>query len=365
MAEVRTWIIVDDQFGEAQSFAANFERSAPMEGYAWKALQAAEAQHFLLSDSGDGIAGVLVDVDFSSDGKAIGTGLGLAQNLRAKQKNKKSKTLDYPLIRFANPDPVREFIGDDPASDDLFDLLISKVFARDHLDAVVRQARAARAVYDGLSDDPPTDLAVFARFCGKEPDRFEVWGDPRLWQKVRLGMGESSATHVAAGSFFRSFLLPVGLLVDEDTLAVRLGVDIGKSPDWPVLRAALEDAKYIGVGAEGFERWWARGIDSFWLGVDDDEYLHQRNSEERVDRLRKISGDGLAALQPPARYWRLCALSLRNDERKAVDPANALTLVQRSPQEPWIDPEQAAVEVAVMFRNDPRIDTDELARLMK
>jgi hypothetical protein len=365
MAEVRTWIIVDDQISEAESFAANFQRSAPTEGYAWKALQAADAQQFLLSDSGDGIAGVLVDVDFSSDGKAIGTGLGLAQNLRAKQKNKKSKTLDYPLIRFANPDPVREFVGDDPASDDLFDLLISKVFARDHLDTVVLQARAARAVYDGLTDSPPADLAAFARFCGKEPAQFEVWGDPRLWQKVRLGLGESSATHVAAGSFFRSFLLPVGLLVDEDTLAIRLGVDIEKSPDWPTLRAALADAKYTGVGAEGFERWWARGIDSFWLGVDDDEYLHQRNSEERVDRLRKISGDRLAALQPPARYWRLCALSLRNGECKAVDPARAVTLVQRSPQEPWIDPEQAAVEVAVMFRDDPRIDTDELARLTK
>ncbi len=127
---VRTWIIVDDQLSEAETFAASFERAAPMEGYASKAMQAADAQQFLLNDSGDGIAGVLVDVDLSSDGKVIGTGLGLAQNLRAAQKNKKSKTLDYPLIRFANPDPVWQYVGDDPASDDLFDLLISKVFAR-------------------------------------------------------------------------------------------------------------------------------------------------------------------------------------------------------------------------------------------
>jgi hypothetical protein len=233
------------------------------------------------------------------------------------------------------------------------------------MDTVVLQAAAARAVYDGLIENPPTDLAAFASFCGREPNQFEVLGDPRLWQKVRLGLGESSATHVAAGTFFRSFLLPVGLLVDEDTLAIRLGISIENSPDWPTLRAALDDTKYDGVGAGGFNRWWARGIDGFWLAIDDDEYLYQRNSEERVDRLRKVFGARLAALQPPAKYWRLCALSLRGGERKAVDPAYSLTLVQRAPQEPWIDPEQATVEVAMMFRNDPRVDADELARMTK
>lgn len=363
MAKTRSWIIVDDQISDAEAFAANFHRAAPVGGFDWKAMQAAEAQQFLLGDNGETTAGVLIDVDLSSDGKVIGTGLGLAQDLRAKQKNKKSNTLDFPLFRFANPDPVREYVGDDPASDDLFDVLISKEHARKNLDSVVRKVTATRAVYDALIGSPPADLASFSKVCGLDQDQFEIWGDGRLWQKVRLGLGETSTTHVAAGSFLRSFLLPQGLLVDEATLAVRLGVDVGNSPGWVQLRSLLKDAKYAGLGAEGFDRWWARGIDGYWLKFDEDEYLHQRRSEERVERLRAKTGLDLAPLQPDAAYWRLCALSLRDGEVRAVDPARAITLVQRAPQEPWVDPEQAAPDVAAMHRKDPRVDPDELKRL--
>ncbi|MGO4737352.1 hypothetical protein AB4099_12465 [Bosea sp. 2KB_26] len=365
MADARVWMIVDDQLRDAETFAASFERAFPVEGYVWKAAQAADAQNDLLRGNRQDIAGVFVDVDLSSDGKVIGTGLGLAQNVRARQKNKKEKVPDYPIFRFANPDPVREYIGDDPASDDLFDLLVSKDYARGNLRAVAEQATAVRSVYDGLSASPPADLAQFAQACGLDFDQFEVWGDVRLWQKLRLGLADTSTTHVAAGTFVRTFLLPEGLLVGEEVMAVRMGIDRANSPGWPIIRDSLAGAKYNGLGANGFTRWWARGINAYWLTHDQDEYLHQRTSRERVEKLRAATGAELVHLEPSAAYWRLCALSRRRGELRPIDPARALTLLQRVPQDPWIDPEQAAPDVAAMMRGDARVDPDELARVIR
>jgi hypothetical protein len=363
MSEAPRWIVVDDQLSEAQAFAASFQTASQSDACIWDAMQASDAQIYLLGSRGEGIAGALIDVDLSSDGRVIGTGLGLAQDLRARQKNRQS--LDFPLIRFANADPVRRYVGDDPVSDDLFDLLIPKEFSRVQPDIVARQASAARDVYLGLADGSPADSALFARFVGLDPQTFEIWGDARLWQKVRLGMSSSSATHVAAGTFLRSFLLPSGLLIDEATVAVRLGIDRAHSPDWEAVREALNNFRYLGCGSAGFDRWWARGIDAFWLNLECEEYLHQRTSTQRVEVLKKFFGVDLVALQPTGRYWRLCSLSLRSNDQVPIEPEHALTLLQHTPQEPWIEPEQADVNVAAMFRDDPRVDADELARLRR
>jgi hypothetical protein len=210
------------------------------------------------------IAGVLVDIDLSSE--IAGTGLGLAQDLRAKQKNQDIP--DYPVVRFANPDPVRRYVGADPVSDDLFDLLEDKGRARHCPREVVNGCLAVREVYDGLAPRE-LDEAQFARICALTPDKFELWGDARFYQRVKTGL--AAALHVGAGAFVRSFLLPDGLLVGERLLAVRLGVDLGASGDaWNTLKSALDSASYRGLGAAGFERWWARGIEAFWFSVDRD-----------------------------------------------------------------------------------------------
>jgi hypothetical protein len=254
-------------------------------------------------------------------------------------------------------------VGDDPASDDLFDLLLSKETAREAPPRAVREMIAVRILYDRLTKAPPQSPTEFAVFCGLAEEAFELWGDHRLWRKVRLGMGETASVHVAAGSFLRTFLLPEGLLVSEDLLAVRLGVNREESPGWPAVIQAMIQARYAGVGAEGFNRWWAQGLQAYWRTLDEDEYLHERTAFERVMTLRKaLARDDLHPFEPDARYWRLCALSRRQGEFRPIDPRRAVSLAQRTALEPWVEPEQAAADVAAMNRDDPRVDPEELAR---
>jgi hypothetical protein len=304
----------------------------------------------------------LADIDLASSPGINGTGLGLAQDIRAHQK--KRSIADYPLIRFANPNPIREYVGDDPASDDLFDLLLSKDTTREDVKSAVKKMIAIRGIYDTLNETPPSSVEAFANLCGLDEEHFEVWADDRLWAKVRLGLGATASVHVAAGAFLRAFLLPEGLLLSEDLLAVRLGVDRAKSAGWSALIEEIKDIRYTGVGSDGFKRWWARGLETFWQSLDQEEYLYQRSASERVEILGgALARTDLLPIEPDDRYWRLCALSQLQGEIRPIDPQHSVLLVQRVTPEPWIEPEQAAFDVAAMYKTDPRVDPKELARV--
>ena len=124
---VRTWFVVDDQLEEV-------ERSALVSGLKARGtvrldkVSPRDAVNTLFHRSKIPIAGAMVDIDLSAE--IAGTGLGLAQDLRARQKNEEIP--DYPVVCFANPDPVKKYVGADPVSDDLFDLLVSKICAREN-----------------------------------------------------------------------------------------------------------------------------------------------------------------------------------------------------------------------------------------
>ena len=171
--------------------------------------------------------------------------------------------------------------------------------------------------------------------------------------KAEAGAGGNFDDTRRRGNLHPDVLAPEGMLIGEDLVAVRLGIDRAKSPGWPAVQDAISSARYTGLGASGFKRWWARGINAYWLTLDQDEYLHQRTSSERVEKLRAATGVELVAIETSAAYWRLCTLSRRRGETRPIDPARSLTLLQRIPQDPWIDPEQAAPDVAAMMRDDP------------
>src|SRR5690349_3360922 len=113
---VRTWFIVDDQPKDAESFLAGFKRSTTGP-YLWDVLPPGKALSALAGKERGSVAGILLDIDLSSDPTAQGNGLGIAQSLRGEQK--KGEIDDYPLFRFANTGPIEKYIGGDPGSDDL------------------------------------------------------------------------------------------------------------------------------------------------------------------------------------------------------------------------------------------------------
>ncbi|MGL9623681.1 hypothetical protein QRQ56_37585 [Bradyrhizobium sp. U531] len=359
----RIWVVVDDQ-KDVDAYCDTFNEVVESAGFRWRRMKPSEVGEGLLSRTKEPIAGVLVDIDLSSDPGVKGTGLGIAQDIRAKQKSR--LLADYPLIRFANPVPVGKFVGADPGSNDLFDLLVPKDAARKDALDVTRRCVALRELYDELSARRAFSEKRLAGMCGLTVKEFELWSDERLFQRMQAGMAKGGAVHVGAGAFVRTFLEPEGLLIDEALVAVRLGIDVKASgPSWKTLLKKIDTAAYCGLGSKAFKRWWARGLERFWHGVDAEHFLQELTAAQRVEKL--IAHFKLKSLKPLSkpnnRYWRLCTISREQGRLVPIDPQTAISMIPAVTREPWLEPEQAALDVALMHKDDGRLDKNDLKRL--
>lgn len=361
------WIFIDDQHDAAQSFADALTHDSPIEVLV---VDPADAKPRLLGAK-ESPAGVLMDVDLSSATGEHGTGPGIAQDIRVKQRAR--EIAEYPVVRFAGLEPIRRSIQGDPASDDLFDLKIPKEKLRENgASHIVGLLRGVSLVYLALGRIGNATDDSFLPLVGLSAQEWERLGHPAFSDRLLSAL--QVATHVAAGTFVRSFLLPSGLLIDERLLAVRLGVNREASGEqWFDLLESLPFA-YGGVGSDAFKRWWARGLDDWWYStVGEDEPLSSLDAESRVKLLGERAGcKNLISLSMPqgsagTKPWRHCSLSLEEDPPRFVplDPTESVRLTGRVDLPPWVDPAYAALGPALQARHDFRRNRSDLDRLRR
>ncbi len=368
MATDGIWIFVDDKKDEASAFAAELARSGLIKV---EVLWPAEAREQLLQKMRNP-EGVLMDVDLSAIAGEFGTGPGLAQDVRTKQKAKGA--CEFPIVRFSAAEPLSKNVFGDPSSEDLFELKILKDDVKNCRDEVISQLVGLSEVYAALielSATPVSAELALQELFGVDQEVFSRWGHDGLSAKILTGARH--AAHVAAGAFCRLFLAPYGLLIDIRLLAIRLGVDLNASgKSWDGLLPLLEQAKYRGVAHSHFPRWWARGVEEWWYkSIDKSGPLAGKTAAQRVELLTKSTGiEGLAALQGPAgeptfRPWRFCRLGLEESPVTylPVDPANSVRLTTQSDFPSWIEPNCASLKLALRARDDHRLNQKDIERL--
>ncbi len=257
------WALVEDQLVEAESFAHRL--GAGERPIVVKVIDPAKAREDLLTGKIVPL-GVLMDVELSKITGEHGTGLGIAQDIRGKQKA--HEIGDYPIARFARPEPVARIVGGDPSSEDLFDLRVGKIEVVNDCASVQRWLTGVKRVYDQLASFAALDDQALDTLLGLTSQQREEWSHPAL--HTRLADGHQTTVHVAAGTFIRGLLLSPGLLIDEILLAVRLGLDReGSSEAWRQLLNGFTSFQFKGTAHEEFERWWARGLEDWWLGIQE------------------------------------------------------------------------------------------------
>jgi hypothetical protein len=362
------WAFVEDQPDEAKSFADQLGTGQP--AIAVEVLSPSKAREDLLTGKVVPL-GVLMDIDLSAAVGEHGTGLGIAQDIRGKQKAR--EIVDYPIVRFARPEPVARIVGGDPSSDDLFDLRISKNELVAYYASVQRRLNGVKRVYDQVASFISLDDQALDALLGLTPQQREEWSHPAL--HTRLADGRQTTVHVAVGSFMRGLLLSQGLLVDETLLAIRLGLDReGSGGAWTRLLEELTSFKFNGTAHEEFERWWARGLEDWWLGISEGNSLASLTILQRHELLcNHFRLNGLRPLTMPEgsagdRPWRLCTLNLEADQPQHVpiDPSASVRLTPRVDQPPWVDPQYAALGSALRAENDDRrLNRSDLDRLRR
>lgn len=355
------WLFVDDDPSAAAYRDAFAEASSPLEIVV---VLPSVGRKLLLT--GANPKGVLMDVELSGEAGEHGTGLGLAQDIRALQK---SGGPEYPVVRFANILPIQRNVSGDPASDDLFDDKISKAEVGKRRDEFARRIIGARTVYEGMFAFEKGKLDFQKLFNVGELGIEELLHPGLL---ARLADGLSYATHVAAGTFIRSFLRPPGLLIDRDLLIARLGIRPERAEErWDQIAAFTAGFAYTGLGHEASPRWWARGLELAWMSLKSaDSPLPSTPLGERAAVLSKELGVKLTALEMPPispgdRPWRPCHLSGEQNPPVflPVDPKYGVRLTPRADLAQWVDPIYASVGMALRNKEDQRLNRRDLDRL--
>jgi|GEM_PF-6174701 len=357
------WLFVDDDDASAASYRDAFaEASDPLEIVI---ARPSAGRELLLT--GAHPKGVLMDVELSGEAGEHGTGLGLAQDIRALQKS--GEIPEYPIIRFANIQPVQKNVSGDPASDDLFDDKINKADVGKRRDEFTRRIFGAQTVYEGLLAFEKGKLD-FKQLFNIDDQHIEEWLHPGLLS--RLEDGHTHATHVAAGAFIRSFLGPPGLLVGQHLLITRLGIDLESANEhWETIASFAAGFAYTGLGHGFSPRWWSRGLELAWMSLKSAEGpLGSTPANERAEVLSKELGVELSALKMPAvspgdRPWRWCQLSSEQNppEFLPVDPKYGVRITPRADLPPWVDPIYASIGIALRNKEDRRLNRRDLDRL--
>ena len=123
----------------------------------------------------------------------------------------------------------------------------------------------------------------------------------------------------------------------------RLGIDKNNSEDWERVKERFEEAKYNGVFADGWDRWWMFKIDNIFEEISD-TYLSYLDAKERVAILKeKLNLESLNFSQPIEEnysydYWTVCkALA------KPLDPMEGFRVYSTSEPKPWQEYEYVSI----------------------
>ncbi len=317
--------------------------------------------------------GLFLDVALTNaldtDGQPVGfDGIALAQQVRTLQTRARTPTSgnslpEFPIIRLSKRDVIREYVNEDSTSDDLFDELIDK---ENVLNAPAPIAAVAAALADDyekvciFSSGDPTPATLSALLAWPEDQL------ARLDTRTLIGLQRPNApAHVLARFIVVKLLRRAGPMIAEELLAVRLGVDRDKSPQWSDLLGLLEARAYSGAFAQGYPRWWMMGVLDWWQEkVDPDQLPSRLSASDRVAKLKDALG--LGELEPIGpnpdspgdRFWTICIRS-----QVPVDLNQGYPLLPVYGSESWHDTEYLCLEEALRSPNHPRLSPAERTRV--
>lgn len=152
---------------------------------------------------------------------------------------------DLPIILYSTDDKLQKVYAIDLSSHNLFDSYYTKTNTSPN--APKELYSLAKGYID--IEENKNDLAKLMKL----DDLFDLNGE--IFSRFG-NEGQNIPTHEYAQVILKDLIYVTGVLIDEDILASRLGIDIEKSEDWNSIKKIFETAKYQGVFSDGWDRWW-------------------------------------------------------------------------------------------------------------
>ena len=136
------------------------------------------------------------------------------------------------------------------------------------------------------------------------------------------------------------------------------------SPRWAAVRDSFDEARYAGVGAKAFPRWWAQAILKRWIGFAQ-EPLVRLSAQQRVERLTASGLGKLSALKPSVnspgdKPWQI---SISEDPVLRLPSDLRFSFSVNARVAPWIDEPVWCLEQAKRNRSSPQLAQSARERL--
>lgn len=240
----------------------------------------------------------------------------IAATLRNKHRNNFKET---PIILISNESKIADFYKDF-LNQDLFDYSIEKQVLNDREDFFKERILS---YIDSYKKIKKYNFNIF-KILGLDIEDFHLLHSliPKKLERKKGQIYEYSR-------FINDNLIySIGILIGEDVLAARLGVD-KKNKDWPNILEKLNDFKYTGVFENSHNRWWAKQIEEWWLSIYGDNNLRRLNANERVEFLNSHFGLSLepatcSEFSISSKFWTIC-----KGNNSPLDPFDGIQIIKK------------------------------------
>ncbi|SHG69238.1 hypothetical protein [Flavobacterium aquidurense] len=269
-------------------------------------------------------------------------GSTLAQELRNLSKSKEMSEIPIFLLS-ANKNLDKYF---DETNKDLFDLIISKesLSGSDAFKTYTRKLIAIAEAYKFLSGSKDVNSIL-----NSETDNEDVRFISEMEYQVR-----TKPLHSISNFFIKEILQKNGILICENLLFSRLGIDLDASAEEHV--ATLKDKilikiKYEGIFSSGWERWWMSKLEKLWNEISENRTLRSLDAQERVEILNKRFNLDLKASKKDgkaksSKFWTFC-----KGTGTYIDNIDGLLVIGQEKIYPWQDKEYICFEEALQPTN--------------
>lgn len=272
-------------------------------------------------------------------------GSSLAQEYR--NLSKAGKLKEIPIVLLSATVNLEKYF--DRTNEDLFDLIVPREWLNDPiLFAPLRQKLISLSIgYELISKCKNEDnnlIELYKYNLELENNRFI--------SEMRSVIGYP--THTVSNFIIKNLLeksnIPVsGILITEEILATRLGIDISKSIDWKNVLENLKKYKYRGVFSEGWERWWMSGIEHWWrTELELKNSLRATSASQKIDLLKdKLELTALVPIEKNEKakseaFWTKCVGS-----GVSIDTVDGLLVDGQDNYYPWQDKKYICFEEAL------------------
>lgn len=364
--EIKYLYIDDANVHEAKSKVQGFEIEGLLSITPYQHKGTWEEQLNFIQENKDFLDGLILDLrlnDFPNEESKYADfrGTSLAQEIRTRQKEKGFKSC--PIILFSANDKLKESLEN--SGKDLFDIYIDKSkIDIDSFSILTPRLIALAEGYIYMKDNKDVSKVL-------QVDIDLI--DERFLSELSFLL-EDNPTHIISQFIINELIGKQGLLIDEQVLAARLGIDIEKSKDWDKVKKALNESKYTGVFGDGWPRWWMPLVENWWAEViKAKSHIRSTSAIERVEIIKnylQIKNIHVAQKIDKAEsdeYWTVC-----KGYNKPLDPIDGLIIEGQEKLYSWQEPEYVSVEAALKsknkeggWRNVAKIEEEYLAELKK